>query len=266
MDKINIKVKDLKVMADFNRHVALEYYRGTSTSKFIAFAPGGVTRAEESTSNFLKQYDVQLESDKPMQQRVHSFLKHAKDSFLPDEAALEILVDIFLALSFGAEEVDVNDLMNIEENAYLSAEEYFDVHCRLSSIVRRDIEPTRFKTLAEAEAALFEIRAEVYTPTARQEANHASRVVSAERRLAGLSTSVRKTSSRTSEKKPARIRTAGGSSKGQGIGAFCVGHILAGKTNEQTLALALSQFPGAKTSLSSVNWYRNDLKKKGQLK
>ena len=40
--------------------------------------------------------------------------------------------------------------------------------------------------------------------------------------------------------------------------------IRAGKTNEAVLAAVKSEFPAAKTSLAAVNWYRNDLRAKGE--
>jgi len=53
--------------------------------------------------------------------------------------------------------------------------------------------------------------------------------------------------------------------RGKGIGAFCEALLEAGKPDDEVLAAALAQFPGAKTSPSSIAWYRNRLRKEGRL-
>ena len=40
--------------------------------------------------------------------------------------------------------------------------------------------------------------------------------------------------------------------------------ISAGKTNEEVLAAIKEQFPDAKTSMASINWYRNKLRSDGE--
>ena len=60
--------------------------------------------------------------------------------------------------------------------------------------------------------------------------------------------------------------TRGGAQRGKGIGAFCEGLILEGKTDEQVLAACRAQFPDAATKEASVKWYRNKLAKEGRLK
>ena len=40
--------------------------------------------------------------------------------------------------------------------------------------------------------------------------------------------------------------------------------IRAGKTNEEVLAAVKEQFPDAKTSMASINWYRNKLRTDGE--
>jgi hypothetical protein len=49
----------------------------------------------------------------------------------------------------------------------------------------------------------------------------------------------------------------------RGIGMVIKEAIMAGKTNEEALALALEEFPQAHTSASTVSWYRNKLRKEG---
>jgi hypothetical protein len=48
------------------------------------------------------------------------------------------------------------------------------------------------------------------------------------------------------------------------IGKVARAAIMAGKTNQEALDEVMATFPGAKTSLNSINWYRNDLRAKGE--
>lgn len=47
------------------------------------------------------------------------------------------------------------------------------------------------------------------------------------------------------------------------IGSVAVEAIKAGKSNEETLEAVKAEFPEAKTSLASINWYRNKLRADG---
>ena len=53
--------------------------------------------------------------------------------------------------------------------------------------------------------------------------------------------------------------------KGRGIGAFCEGLLVKGKSAEEILAAVRKEFPGAKTSMASIAWYRNKLVQEGAL-
>lgn len=46
----------------------------------------------------------------------------------------------------------------------------------------------------------------------------------------------------------------------RGVGTVAQEAIKAGKTNEEALATVKGEFPDAKTTLSSVNWYRNKMR------
>lgn len=48
--------------------------------------------------------------------------------------------------------------------------------------------------------------------------------------------------------------------KKPGIGDAIMAAIRAGKSNDEALAVAKAEFPDAKTTLASVNWYRNKLR------
>ena len=62
-------------------------------------------------------------------------------------------------------------------------------------------------------------------------------------------------------------KKAGGAAlpKGRGIGAFCEGLLMKRKTAEQILEAVRKEFPGAKTSMASISWYRNKLAQEGTL-
>ncbi|URA07033.1 hypothetical protein P9A47_gp65 [Xanthomonas phage Elanor] len=52
--------------------------------------------------------------------------------------------------------------------------------------------------------------------------------------------------------------------KAPGVGDVAKTLIREGKTNEEVLASIKEQFPDAKTSMASINWYRNKLRSDGE--
>lgn len=48
----------------------------------------------------------------------------------------------------------------------------------------------------------------------------------------------------------------------RGVGTVAKEAIAAGKTNEEALAAVQAEFPESKTSLQTISWYRNDMRKK----
>ena len=46
----------------------------------------------------------------------------------------------------------------------------------------------------------------------------------------------------------------------RGVGTVAMEAIAAGKTNEEALEAVKAEFPDAKTSLASINWYRNKMR------
>ena len=52
--------------------------------------------------------------------------------------------------------------------------------------------------------------------------------------------------------------------KAPGVGDVAKDLIRGGKTNEEVLAAIKEQFPDAKTSMASINWYRNKLRGDGE--
>lgn len=53
-------------------------------------------------------------------------------------------------------------------------------------------------------------------------------------------------------------------SKKRGVGDAATDAIRAGATNEAALEAVKKEFPDAKTSLASINWYRNKLRQAGE--
>ena len=49
-----------------------------------------------------------------------------------------------------------------------------------------------------------------------------------------------------------------------GVGTVALEAIRAGKTNEEALATVRAAYPEAKTSLASINWYRNKARSDGE--
>lgn len=50
----------------------------------------------------------------------------------------------------------------------------------------------------------------------------------------------------------------------RGVGTVAIDAIVAGKSNEEALEACRKEFPEAKTSLASINWYRNKLRSEGK--
>ena len=51
--------------------------------------------------------------------------------------------------------------------------------------------------------------------------------------------------------------------KKRGVGVAAVEAIKSGMTNEEALVAVQEEFPDGKTSLASINWYRNRLRSDG---
>lgn len=50
----------------------------------------------------------------------------------------------------------------------------------------------------------------------------------------------------------------------KGVGSVAREAILAGKSNEEALAAVQKAFPDRKTSMASINWYRQQLRKENK--
>ena len=68
-----------------------------------------------------------------------------------------------------------------------------------------------------------------------------------------------------SDAKPAEKAEAKPKVKKRGVGTAAKEAILKGFTNEQALAAVRKEFPDANTTKASINWYRNDARKKNEI-
>ena len=64
-------------------------------------------------------------------------------------------------------------------------------------------------------------------------------------------------------KEPAKKKAAPKEKK-RGVGDAAMEAIRAGKNNDEVLAAVKKEFPEAKTSPASINWYRNNMRGKGE--
>lgn len=69
----------------------------------------------------------------------------------------------------------------------------------------------------------------------------------------------------TPDQAGATKKKAGGGAGRRGVGTVAVEQMLAGATNVEALAAVMREFPDCGSNLGCMNWYRNKLKKKGQL-
>jgi hypothetical protein len=260
---------------DGHGHAALEYYRGTSVSKWIIASGSGPIKQEASTDRFTEDFCKPLVPDKPLRDSVLSFIRTLHFGYLKDEGVAAILIATYRTVHFGAV-APPKDKETIEN--WLS-------YCRGLATAMKAPTPLSFKNLGAANAYAQELEAALAEPTKAQAAHLVEERAAATKRLAGLAdlklrsqenaaaVARRKPSAGAMQTRVERARAANAARanghvakpRGQGIGSFCCGLILEGKTNEQVLKAALAQFPGASTSQSSVAWYRNDLRRKGQL-
>lgn len=272
--RVNIALDKLVVRKDFNAHVALEFYRGDKWSEYIAFDPSGPQKYRESTAKFEARYNKLV--DTPIERAALTFVGSLKGAYLPGDGVAEIILEVFTMAA-----TNNNDLTALDTKALL------ETHNKLAAAAGKQ-ELSSFKSgkgkLIEKIEAL---QVEVAKLTPKQAANKASSAAKAEKRLEGLKeprtkpiTTMKRVQSEAHEStrttsaakaapkakaKPAQNepKTAKDAAKGQGIGAFCMSLIKAGKNNAEVLAAAQKQFPNAKTSASSVAWYRNKLKSDG---
>lgn len=268
--RVNLPLDKLVVRRDFNAHVALEFYRGEKWSEYLAFDPSGLQKYREPTAKFEARYNKIV--DTPIERAALTFVGSLKGAYLPGDGVAEIITEVFTMAA-----TNNNDFASLDTKALL--EVYNKLATAAGKPELKSFKESKAKLIARIEA----LQAEVAKLTPKQAANKASSAAKAEKRLEGLK-ELKETKAKQSERttpaakavpkdkaKPAQNepKTAAKqqptAAKGQGIGAFCMELIKAGKNNADVLAAAQKQFPGAKTSASSVAWYRNKLKSDGEI-
>lgn len=284
MAKVNLPLDKLVVRRDFNAHVALEFYRGDKWSEYLSFDPSGLQKYREPTAKFEARYNKLL--DTPIERAALTLIGSLKGAYLPGDGVAEIILEIFTMAA-----TNNNDLTALDTKGLLEVFNKLAIAAGKTEL--KSFKESKAKLIARIEA----LQAEVAKPTAKQVAAKASSAAKAEKRLEGLAdlkakkeaakqpkqserTTLKPTAKQDGKVKPAQNepktadqKKAEGSAKGaaiqkaksQGIGAFCMDLIKAGKNNADVLAAAQKQFPGAKTSASSVAWYRNKLKSDGEI-
>lgn len=275
MAKVNLPLDKLVVRRDFNAHVALEFYRGDKWSEYLAFDPSGLQKYREPTAKFEARYNKIV--DTPIERAALTFVGSLKGAYLPGDGVAEIILEVFTMAA-----TNNNDLTALDTKGLL------EVFNKLATAAGKPELKSFKESKAKLVARIEALQAEVAKPTAKQVAAKASSAAKAEKRLEGLAdlkakkeaAKQSKQSERTTPKpaakqdgkaKPAQneskttAKQQPPAAKGQGIGAFCMDLIRAGKNNADVLAAAQKQFPGAKTSASSVAWYRNKLKSDGEI-
>lgn len=278
MAKVNIPLDKLVVRKDFNAHVALEFYRGDKWSEYLAFDPQGLQKYREPTAKFEARYNKLV--DTPIERAALTFVGSLKGAYLPGDGVAEIILEVFTMAA-----TNNNDLTTLDTKALL------EVYNKLATAAGKPELKSFKESKAKLIARINDLQAEVAKLTPKQTANKGAAAAKAEKRLEGLKElkeSKAKQSERTTaaakvapkdkakpaqnEPKPKMTSKEAGKkgaevtkAKSQGIGAFCMDLIKAGKNNAEVLAAAQKQFPNAKTSASSVAWYRNKLKSDGEI-
>ena len=141
--------------------------------------------------------------------------------------------------------------MFMSETAKMFMSETVAKHNELAA--QLGVEPiTNFKSLSAARAALKTLENRMNTETNTPEVT--------------LETEANPLGDGTMEAAPAdpKYNSSGKRGPTQGVGAFCKGLIVEGKTNAEILAEVAKQFPTAKTTANCVAYYRAKLAKAGK--
>lgn len=274
---------------DFNNRVAVPYFRGDGTVKYMAFTPHGL----ESFALREAEYDRQFKRHmpRPIGSVALDLLRLSKSAYLPGNGVIDTLLEITIMSSTNG----TNDLSTLDGKGLVAH------YNGLAKALGR-AEVKAFKSKAEALKRIEAITAEVRQPTTEQ-AEHAAEAEKEKARKAAVlaeqkeldkkageqgaraikavaesatkatkKTAAKKTSTKAEKAKKfpkaaakeAKKAKVSSKPRGQGIGAFCMDLILKGKSNDEVLAAVAKKFPDASTSASSVAWYRNKLKSEGK--
>lgn len=298
---VTLPLSELRVCMDHASHVAIEFSRGSKWSEFIHFESEGPCKGRALTTTFKRDY--YRNSDTPIDRAALSFLRAYKRAYSPEQGLFEIIMEIYImsvteSSPKGLQSLATAELLKVYNDVAAAAGKPLLKSFKQGKVVLLErIEalqadaavPTAAQEAAKASnAAKAEKRlaglaslkpTEENDMTATTKKTAASKAVKPAAKPVAKPTkaSARPTTAAVVAPKrsaaakptptPAKKATAAPvKAKAQGIGAFCMGLIIKGKTNEEVLAAAKQQFPNAATSASSVAWYRNKLKSDGKIR
>lgn len=288
--KTNLAAKDFPARSDANARFSLAYYRDANVVKFLSFSPSGLQPFELTPDAYDRRFKGRFLE--PLDRIILSLLRNTQKEYLPGPDSAATLLEMY--------EMSTTDGKGLEalDSAALTAH-----YNKLAEAVGRGA-VKGFKSKAEAIKRIEALQAEARRPTKKQEEAAAKRqqeeatatakpakkaakkaaekpedsaaMGSVASALTVLADSTRqrkeekfpsaaKKAAKKAEaaaKKPAAKKAAG---QGTGIGAFCSGLIVSGKSNEEVLAAVREKFPSAATSAASVAWYRNKLRAEGKV-
>lgn len=246
-----------RLRKDHNAHIALEYEQVRGVSRFLYFTPSGLQRDELGTESFERRFKTAM--DQPLGAAALRLLGLNRSAYLPDNRVNTILLEIYLM-----ETTATTDLSS------MTLDQLMVVYDGLRTVANKPA-VKKFKSKGEAVKRIEALRAEIAALTPVQEEHRKERAEAADKRLASVKerAATERAERKVTPKAPKAPKAAPTKRepkpKGQGIGAFCMGLIQAGKSNEDVLAAVAEKFPDAKTSAASVAWYRSKLKSEGAL-
>ena len=258
---VNVKLTDLGMRLDHASRIAVEFHRGAKWSEFICFDPYGPQKEKLLTAKYLEVY--YRSSALPIKEVAQSLIKSLKRAYAPANGIFEIIMEVYIMA-----------VTNVKGLPALTVAELLVVYNDLAKLAGK----SQLKSFKEGKLLLIPriaaLQEELGTATAEQQAAAVATAAKAEKRFSGLADLKAETAENKKEKdmattkkpvaKPAAkkpvAKPADTKPKKQGIGAFCMGLIQAGKDTDAVLAAVQKKFPDAATSASSIAWYRNKLK------
>ena len=263
-----------RVWRDHNSHAAVEYERGTRLVRYLSFTPSGLRKFEDGIEKFERRFCRPLVREP--RALALSLIRATKGAYIPGDGVIEILWEIYMQAASEGKGVEA-----------MNGAELVAVYNDLAAAAGRG--PVKaFKSKAEAVKRIGALRAAAAQPTDEQAANRARAAEDAARRLASLkkeddgaapakkgppkAAPAKKAAKAPAKKaaRPARAHQNGKANgdakpgRGPGIGAFCLGLIAKGRSNEEVLTAVREKFPDARTSAASVSWYRNKAAETGK--
>lgn len=273
---------------DHSRRFGMEYARSGGIVKYLAFRPGGLHKFELSEEEFDKTYRQKLLQNIGSVALDLMYMTHR--AYLPDDGVYDIILEIY-TMSTTSGTMDLTTLngkqLTDHYNGLAKAsgrglvkefKSKAEAIKRIEALHEESKKPSteQVERASEKKAEAEKLTAKVIAKAAKKpkvapaEKDPGSDAIKATAQTLSKSAPAKKTKTErfpTAAKKAAKksaTKPAGGG-RGLGIGAFCMGLIKKGKSNEEVLEAVRKEFPDAATSASSVAWYRNKLKSEGEI-